>query len=236
MNYLYIIEPPIDETSSTIAPSGKTVILGEYDGMLRFLSAVELSAGTLVGKWQNDGSVDSINVPLYEKHFKSFQNGEDGEATDSLNFQYFQGHHQRQMQEAVVENTLAVYPSDKQPFVVTMQRYEDTKSVWPGWYWRFIVEFSDPERSPKNRTVGIYDKNWNYLYTVGALVEKPYTSVSVDEDPPTEVMKYTGACPPGFQTTKPEDIYYALLHGAAQEGRMILPAAKNEQQSLFWEK
>jgi hypothetical protein len=235
MNYLYLI-PPADKNGDLFPSDGTAVLLGvTSSGHRKCLSSRVITNVTVVGSWGNNGEQSFLDLQLYEDHFTPFMNSVEGFATDQQNIHHWQGHDMRHMQETPVANTKAVYPVDRQPFVVTMSRYEKTTGGWPGWYWSFVVEFIDPNRPPDARTVGIYDEHWNYLYTVGALVEE---NILVGQDPdgnPIFEKKWVGRCPPGRQTTVPGDIYYALLFGSAQEGKMILASDQMRRVNHYWE-
>ena len=243
MTYLYITDLTLDPDPNPDAPQpepiikadGQTIAMGQVDDKLRYLSSKEHEAGTLVGRWHNNGDAVIVVPELYQQYFKDFANDENGFATDSLNVHYWQGHKQRNLQEVPVNDTLPEYPADEQPFVVTMERFEVTDGAWPGWYWRAIIEFVDPNREPTNRAIGIYDYEWNYEYTTGAFVLTDMPGPPNDDGEPTVIQKYVTECPPGRQTTEPVDIFYALLHGAAQEGKMIIQSETMQRVDYFWE-
>ncbi len=225
-SYLYISDEPL-------STNGKVIALGSN----RYLSAVNLQGEgvTTVGQWANDGTKIFCDEALYEEHFREFANDADGSATDQLDFHHWAGHKQRHLQEPEEEVPVVgmkEYPPGNQPFAVTMRRRYVEDGGWPGWYWDFIVEFADPNRDPGVRTVGIYDSNWNYLYTVGGLVYTDTGEVDENDDP---IMKWMGQCPAGYQTVEKEDIYYGLLYASLIEGKMVLPAAEDEQTKMFWD-
>ena len=236
-SYLYAYPAPLVFTLEDPKP-GYMVFDQEIDQEIDeqyyvYLSDRELgyADGTLVGAWNSDGSVmrdvagDPIPIdPLFDS-LRPFGNI-DGAAVDSLNYHYWMGDLQRHVQAEPVVDTNPVYPADNQPFEVRFSRRWDDTPGFEGWGWEAIIEFSDPNRAPDARAIGIYDDAWAYQYTTGAFV---WTDMGDD------VFKWRTISPPGFATAEKEDIYYALLFGAAQEGKMVLPATTDSQIRYFWE-
>jgi len=199
-----------------------------------YLSSVPLDGGTLIGQWDDDGIALSAIHPDYTQFIRPFGNDE-GFATDDLNYHYFQGHTQRDMQETPAPDTAAEYPADVQPIVLTMERRWDDTLGFEGWGWRATIEFSDPSRPPDARAIGIYDANWNYQYTTGAFVWTDTGEVDDDDQP---IFKWQTVNPAGRVTASPEPLYYALLWGSIQEGRMSLESlAEDESRTdYYWDR
>ena len=111
------------------------------------------------------------------------------------------------------------------------RRFDDTPS-FEGEGWIATIEFSDPTRSPDVRAIGIYDADWNYLYTTGAFIWTDTGEVDENDDP---IFKWQTVNPAGRVTVDPEPINYALLYASLQEGRMILDASAQGRTDLFWD-
>ena len=237
-------QPPYEPPEPAPAPvpnpivEGNIVQLDSYNDGTEdrdlFLSAEDMSidypsGARSIGYWSNDGVAQ---VPVHSDYdiIRPFGNDE-GEASDRLDLHHFQGHAQRDVQTAPVADTLAEYPPDNQPIVLTMDRWMDDTPGWEGNGWKATIEFSDPTRPPNARAIGIYDENWNYLYTTGAFIE-----TQIGTDPEGEpIMRWQTHNPPGRATPEKEPVYYALLLGSAQEGRFELPVDRESVVRLFWE-
>lgn len=195
-----------------------------------YLLPHEIADGTLVGEWDNDGQLVFMDDAVY-KELRPFGN-DAGMATDDLDLIHYQGHAQRHMQEIPLVDTLPQYFDDEQPFVIRMERYERTDE-WAGWSWKATIEFVDLNREPINRAIGIYPGgDWDAAgWTTGAFV---WTEVGTDEEG-QPIMKWQTECPPGRETATKEPLYYALLHGSAHEGRMVLLEEMDSLDRLFWE-
>ena len=200
---------------------------GNLDGNNIYLSIQALEQGDLVGSWDNEGNILLPVDPLFDNLVPV--GNEKGNATNELSYQGWQGHAIRHRQEA---DGLPEYPVDDQPFAVKMERYERVDQ-WAGWSWRATIEFSDPNRAPDARAIGIYpDGDWDAAgWTTGAFV---WTEIGRDADE-NPIMGWQTECPPGRETPTKEPLYYALLHGSAHEGRMILPEGQESLERLFWE-
>ena len=234
-------EPPEPEPDPVRNPIGEGNIVqsGTYnDGTVDrdlFLSADDMVSvyptdARQIGYWDNDGLAEGPLHADYEDYIRPFGNA-DGFGTDSLDYHHFAGHGQRYTQEAPVVDTMAEYPSGNQPFMLTMDRYWDETPGWEGWGWKATIMFSDPNRAPDARAIGIYDDLWNYLYTTGAFV---WTEVGTDEEG-QPIMKWQTHTPPGRATPDKDPVYYALLLGSAQEGRYVLPTDNDQVVAMFWE-
>jgi len=114
------------------------------------------------------------------------------------------------------------------------RRWDDTPG-FEGWGWRATIEFSDPNRPPNARAIGIYDADWNYQYTTGAFV---WTDTGEVDDDGQPIFKWQTVNPAGRVTAAPEPLYYALLWGSIQEGRMSLESlAEDESRTdYYWDK
>jgi hypothetical protein len=77
----------------------------------------------------------------------------------------------------------------------------------------------DPARDITARAIGIYTDTWAYQYTTGAFVDDGSGNFYTE-------------CPIGQRTADPDPVYFALLLGAAQEGRWVLDGTTSESQ--FW--
>ena len=211
----------------------------------------EFATSTLLGSWDFEGVAQSAIHPDYYV-IRPLGNAlvvetdidgnpiseEEGVATQDLRYSYGAGWKQRYLQETPAVNTLATYPEDVQPISLTMERRFDDTAGFEGQGWIATIEFSDPTRSPDVRAIGIYDADWNYLYTTGAFiwteVEPETTDPDTGETIPA-VFQWQTVNPAGRVTVDPEPIYYALLYASLQEGRMILDASAQGRTDLFWD-
>ena len=206
----------------------------------------EFATSTLLGSWDFTGS---LLTPLNPDYYvirplgNEIVEGEEGFATKQLQYPYGAGWSQRKLQETPAADTLADYPADNQPIVLTFERRFDTSPGWEGWGWIATIEFSDPTRVPDARAIGIYSDSWAYQYTTGAFIwteVEPEQEVLDEEGNPTgevipAVFKWQTQNPVSRVTPQPEAWYYALLFGAAQEGRMTLDANQDHRVDNFWE-
>jgi len=85
----------------------------------------------LIGGWGNDGEIIAAVHSDYAELIRPFGN-DAGVATDKLDYSKFAGHSLRSQQEVAAADTLREYPSDNQPFVVTMERRYDNTPGWEG--------------------------------------------------------------------------------------------------------
>ena len=214
MNYLYGSDVQISDDSGGLA------IAEIIDGTHYYLSNAERTDPGiwLVGQWHNDGTAVEV-TPEYET-LRPFGNNDDF-ATDQLDYAHWQGHAQRQVQTDPVEDTLPQYPADNQPIILTMERVWDDTPGWEGWGWLATIEFSDPTRAPNARAIGIYDSDWNYLYTTGAFIETD--------------GKWQTNNPPGRATPDKDPLYYALLYGSIPEGQTELVPEQDMWTRNFWD-
>lgn len=93
----------------------------------------------------------------------------------------------------------------------------------PGWGWKVTMLSDDPVRDITARAVGVYSdaECTSYLYTTGAFV---------DDGGGT----YFTECPVGQRTATPDQVNFALLLGAAQEGYFNLSDGGDSTEALFW--
>ena len=236
--YLYAYPALLVFTEQSPMP-GYMVFDQEVSGQYVYLSARQLDypSQTLVGAWNGDGSImlDSNDNPIpIDPLFDSMRpvGNIEGVATGPIKYHYFLGHLPRYVQAVPVVDTDPVYPADNQPMVLTMARRWDDTLGFEGWGWIATIEFADPNRSPDARAVGIYDTDWNYLYTTGAFVWTDTGEVDGDGNP---IYKWQTLSPAGQATATKEVINYAMLFGATQEGRGTLIETKDSQELYFWE-
>jgi len=226
MNYLYQYVPPNK-------PDGNSAFVGTLlSGNNIYLLPKEDSNATLVGKWDNDGSLHVVDEPTYAE-LRPLGN-DSGEATSMLDLMGYQGHAQRKLQQSPVEHTYPEYPASEQPFTLRITRTQTLDDAWPHipWGWTVEVLSDDPERDITARAIGVYDENWNYLYTTGAFVLMKFEEGEDEEGNPITVEHYGTECPVGQRKATAEPVYFALLLGAAQEGRWVLEGATDTRQ--FW--
>ena len=230
MNYLYSYTPAGNTPQENSAYVGE-LTNGDYVHLL----PNEDPAATLIGHWDNDGSLTVVDMLAYDQ-LRPLGN-DAGVATGALDLIHYAGHAQRHLQAAPAVDTMPEYPSGTQPFTATMARRMDETPGWEGHGWSFTVEFVDPNRPPTNRAVGIYSdpECTAYLYTAGALVLTDTGEVEVVDEVEIPIMKYMSVNPAGKATVAPEDIYFALLHGSAQEGINTLLAGDEENMRYYWE-
>ena len=226
MNVLlaYSEEQAVDPRTN-LRPSG-TYNDGTQDWWLYLCDEI-IAADRVIGAWDADGTVvDGVPIhPDYLAYIRPLGNLE-GIATDSLDYHHWFGGQQRYLQDVPVAATLATFPEDQQPIVLKMDRRFDDTPAFEGEGWIATIEFADPNRPPDARAIGIYDADWNFIYTTGAFV-------LTDQGDGTS--KWQTINPPGRVTATPEPIYYALLLGSAQEGRMDLQVDQAGRTDYFWE-
>ena len=236
MNYLYSYtptEPPYQEDPSDPdnpwtfppvqhAPQENSSYVGDLsNGDYVHLLPNEDPAATLIGHWDNDGTLHVVDEPAYAE-LRPFGN-DSGKATSMLDLMGYQGHAQRHLQEVPVEHTYPEYPASEQPFSLRITRTQTLDDGWPHipWGWTVEVLSDDPERDITARAIGVYDENWNYLYTTGAFVLMEFEEED-EEGNPVTVERYGTECPVGQRKATAEPVYFALLLGADQEGRWVL--------------
>ena len=239
MNSLLAYSAPVvvdQDTHQNLRPSG-TYNDGAQDWWLYLCDEI-LAADKVIGAWNADGSVlvtatDPDGEPTawypigpdYLTYIRPLGNAE-GIASDSLDFHHWLGGGQRYLQDVPAPATLAEYPADEQPIILRMDRRFDDTPGFEGEGWVATIEFADPNRPPNARAIGIYDQNWAFIYTTGAFI-------LTDQGDGTQ--KWQTVNPPGRVTAAPEPIYYALLFGSAQEGRMTLTGTQDGREDYFWE-
>lgn len=184
----------------------------------------------LIGQWDADGSVATVDdVPVsidpdYEAYIRPFGNAA-GAATDSLNFPYFAGHGQRHVRPDPQDGTLPQYPANRQPYTVRVERTfvdDDGYPATPHGF-TFTIVFADPSRAPNARSFGVYSDAacTQYLWTPGAFADIDGT--------------WTINCPVGQRTANESEWNFAMLFGAAQEGRFTLPVGVQSKTLNFFD-
>ena len=93
------------------------------------------------------------------------------------------------------------------------------------WGWSVVMLSADPLRDITARAVGIYtDPECTiFEYTTGAFVQDG-----------SHGNNYYTVCPPGNRLPAPDQVNFALLLGAAQEGFFNLPENSGTTEALFW--
>lgn len=240
MNYLYQYQA--EETPQ--ANSAFVATLANGDKV--YLHPHEIAGSVLVGEWNNDGQLVSMDIDVYNE-LRPLGN-DAGFATAHLGVTKYQGHSRRQVQEIPVVDTIPYYPVDQQPFTLRITRTLTTDDAWPHIPWGWTVEMlsADPLRSIIVRGIGIYQlpvfqddipppEDWIYLYTTGSFVLTDFDELD-DEGEPIVVQRYATVCPVGQRTASPISIPFKLLYGAAPEGSWIIWASEEgaTQERLFW--
>jgi hypothetical protein len=201
-----------------------------------YLCTEILTADKVIGAWNPDGSVlvtatDGDGVPTawypidpdYEAYICPMGN-EAGVATDELDYHHWLGNEQRHVQAEPVAGTLPQYPAYRQPYIVTVTRtyidYDGFPQIPHGF--TFTIEFADPSRAPDARSFGVYSdaECTAYLWTPGAFQYVDSGEVDENDDP---IMVWRIECPVGQRTATESEWHFAMLFGAAQEGRFTLP-------------
>ena len=232
MNYLY--QYPTGTKPETNYAFVKTLSNGDSV----YLLPNERVVGTLVGQWDNDGSLTFINdttwlelrkygneeINLYDED-GNITGTKSGMATDHLDIVHYQGHKQRHMQMFPTVDTLPEYYTNNQPFILRITRTLTTDDDWPHipWGWTVDVIAADPVRTVTARAIGVYNALGDYLYTTGSFID--------DGD-----GNYSTSCPIGQRTAFPFTIYFKLLFGALPEGEWKLTDLDEGamQERLFW--
>lgn len=233
--------PPVQH-----APPKNSSYVGELStGDYVHLLPNEDAAATLIGHWDNDGSLTVVDMPAYDQlRPLGNENRVDDEgtviatgvATGALDIIHYAGHAQRHLQATPAVDTMAEYPADEQPYIVNMERTNITDDGFPHipYGFKLTIEFADPSRPPNARSIGVYadEACTQYLWTPGAYIWTD-TGELDDEDQP--VFKWMIECPVGQRTAEPTDWNVANLFGSAQEGIYSMPADANEFIKYFWE-
>lgn len=214
------------------------------------LPNIDDGSATLVGQWDNDGTLVFIDQTVYTE-LRPLGNEEinlyDGDgnitgtktgiATDHLDIVHYQGHIQKKVQASAVENTLAEYPSDNQPFKLKITRTQILDDGFPHipWRWTIVMLSNDPLRDIIVRAIGVYNENGTYLGTTGSFVLMDFEELD-DEDEPVIVQRYGCECPAVFWKAEPETIYFKLLYSGQPEGEWQLIDLDEgaTQTRLFW--
>ena len=219
MNYLYQYLPgnqPQDNSAFVATLSSEDSV---------YLLPNEDASATLIGQWDNDGSLIFINDIVWAE-LRVYGN-DAGVATDHLDIVHYQGHKQRYMQGVPVVDTLPEYYADNQPFILRITRTLTTDDDWPHipWGWRVDVIAADPVRTVTARGIGVYNALGDYLYTTGSFIDDGNGD-------------YFTICPIGQRTDVATPIYFKLLFGALPEGAWQLTELEENamQERLFWAK
>ena len=240
--YLYIAEPPLE----TVPDQGGTFNLGEQDGISRYMTREPINAAdypdntvTLVGEWDKDGRAFSvIHLDNYRYFFRDFRNDPDSFGTDDLDFIHWQGHKQRAMQDQNQEVVgRVIFPADDQAFQLKMEHDEITEGTHQGHGWKCTMLSEDPHRDITARAIGIYSdpECTQYLYTTGAFIMTDIPAGEDEEGNPVYIQRPQTVCPPGQLKATREPVYFALLLGSLQEGKMALPAEQDSITRNFWQ-
>ncbi len=242
MNYLYVIDPGMDFSLG----SGGAINLGDQDGKSKFMTREPINAADypdatihLIGQWDDDGvPTGAIDLTRYRKFFLDFKN-DDGRATDDLDYVHWQGHAQRKMQHDSLGTVIGrdIFPADTQAFQLVMEHYHQTTGPWKGWGWKCIMLSEDPHRDITARAIGIYSdpECTHYLYTTGAFIMTDIPAGEDEEGNPVYIQRPQTVCPPGQLKATREPVYFALLLGSLQEGKMALPAEQDSITRNFWQ-
>lgn len=242
--YLYKYTPP-DLPERNVA---YVTTLTDLDVV--YLLPKEDQQATLVGKWNNDGTLVYVDQTIYSEirplgneeiniydELGNIIDTKTGVSTDKLALMHYQGHAQRNLQNSATEGTLIEYPVDNQPFTLRITRTLTTDDAWPHIPWGWTVEMlsEDPSRDITARAIGIYDESDTYLYTTGAFVLTDFDELDIDENP-IVVQRYATECPIGQRSASPDPVYFKLLLGAATEGSWTLSDIEEgaTQVRLFW--
>lgn len=250
-----LTEPPPDPLPEpNHAPQENSSYVGELsDGDYVQLLPNEDVEARLIGRWLNDGTLEVMDETAFAE-LRPLGNLA-GTATDALDLVHYQGHKQRQRQIDPVEDSLAEYPADEQPFTLQAVRTLTTDDAWSHipWGWTVAVFSQDPERDINARAIGVYSSNyvpnpddpddfddpndWDYLYTTGAFVLMDFEEGVNEEGIPIIVQRYGTICPIGQRLAAAEPVYFKLLLGAAPEGAYVLEDLHEGAQvtRLFWE-
>lgn len=234
MNILLATPAPIvrDETTHQNLRDAGQYNDGAQDWFLYLCSedvTGQYPGSKLIGAWRADGRVATDNqdppqpIPIdpdYEAFIRPFGNA-DGAATGSLGFHSWLGNGQRHVRVDPEDGSLPQYPADLQPYIVTVQRTYIDDDGYPHipHGFTFRINFADPATVPSARSFGVYAdaECTQYLWTPGAFVD-------VDG-------VWTIECPVGQRTAEESEWHFAMLLGAAQEGRFTLPIGT---QSMTW--
>lgn len=243
-NYLY--QYPAGQT----AQDNSAFVAELANGDSVYLLPHEIVGKTLVGEWDNDGQLISMDVDIYGE-LRPLGNEEitlyddegnvigtkAGMATDALDLIHYQGHAQRHMQETPVVDTLPEYPADNQPFTLRITRTLTTDDAWPHipWRWTVAMRSNDPLRDIVVRAIGIYDESNAYLGTTGSFVLMDFDDID-EEGNPIIVQRYGCECPAALWRAEAEIVYFKLLYSGQPEGAWQLTALEEgtTQERLFW--
>jgi hypothetical protein len=176
----------------------------------------------VLGQWEPNGQPISMHADY--QLWRPLGN-DNGVATGDLTGQGRQGwaYRYQEYNDADPENIVtSLYPITNMPFELKIERQYIDDDGFPqiphGWKVTMISE--DPQRDITARGIGVYDANWNYLYTTGSFVPDGNT--------------YSTVCPVGQRTADEVDVYFKLLLGSAPEGEWVLPVGQQEDLRQFW--
>ena len=221
----------ITDPENNEAPSSQIIDMGGYGS--RKVYSDPRKDGNPVSDWGGDAFVlgqwepngEPVSMHSDYQLYRPLGN-EAGVATGDLTAQGRQGWTVRYQEwdDTDPEDIKAViYPVTNMPFQLQIERQYIDDDGFPqiphGWKVTMISE--DPARDITARGIGIYDANWNYLYTTGAFVPDGDT--------------YSTVCPVGQRTADEVDVYFKLLLGSAPEGEWVLPIGTAGDIRQFWE-
>ena len=178
--------------------------------------------------WDNSSPPQLIGTPThpvtddYTTYIRPLGN-DAGRATGILDSIRWQGHSEPKYLQ---DNKR--YKDTEAPFTLKITRQEITApDPFPGWGWTVEMISEDPARDITARAVGIYSdpECTAFLYTTGAFIQDGSNN-----------NNYYTECPAGQRTNDPDQVNFALLLGAAQEGFFNLPEGSSTTEALFWAK
>lgn len=232
MNSLIALPSPIEE----VRTHPEMLAAGSYNDGAQdwhlYMSTEDTSASyagsKLLGQWNEDGSVpEGVTIDADYTAFVNPAGNASGEAPETVAIINWLGHHPERAIRELIEGdeTLPYFPADNQPFIVRVARtviLDDGYPQIPHGF-TFMIEFADPTRAPDARSFGVYSDAGctQYLWTPGAfsLIDGVWTI----------------NCPVGQRTAEPQDWHFAMLFGAAQEGRFTLSIGQQSETRYFFE-
>jgi hypothetical protein len=240
MDYIISILATTDDLYDEDNPRpGPSVLMAENLTHRAYLYSGDSPAwpdSTIVGSWDADTGLqegqsydaqgDVIGTPTYPvtadytDWIRPLGN-DSGRATGLLDSLRWAGHSEPKF--LTDDNR---YTATDSPFTLRITRVEHTApDPFPGWGWTVEMLSDDPLRDITARAVGIYSdpECTAYLYTTGAFIQDG----SHDNNYYTE-------CPVGQRQPSPDQVNFALLLGAAQEGFFNLPEGGGDTDALFW--
>ena len=240
------IDAATDDAFDDVNPRpSPSVLVAEYNDQRCYLySADDVTAWpsvTILGAWDRSTglqagqsySTDSPAViqgtpthPIQSNYWDYVRplGNDTGRATGPLRTLRWQG--QPEVRYAV--DDVSEYPVTDAPFQLKITREEITApDPFPGWGWTVEMISDDPARDITARAVGIYSdpECTAFLYTTGAFIQDGSNN-----------NNYYTECPAGQRTNDPDQVNFALLLGAAQEGFFNLPEGSSTTEAFFWAK